>query len=72
MGSKIKSDFLVASGSYASGAARLLDWGGTFDQYNQSATPQEADIKALYSDWAIVGDDIAEAMATCEESQPVE
>jgi hypothetical protein len=72
MGSRIKSDFLFASPSLASGAARLLDWGGTFDQYNNSATPKEADLKAMLADWCIVGDDIEDAMAEFQESKPVE
>lgn len=62
MGSKIKSDFLFASPSLASGAARLLDWGGTFDQYNVSANGKEADTKAMLADWVSVGDDISLSM----------
>jgi hypothetical protein len=72
MGNKIKSDFLFASPSLVSGAARLFDWGGTFDQYNRSATPKEADLRAMLADWCVVGDDIADAMAEFQELKPVE
>lgn len=71
MGNKIKSDFLVASPSYASGAARLLDWGGTFDQYNESRNPQEADASAIASDWFIVGDDLCDAMEQFQVEESV-
>jgi hypothetical protein len=32
--------------------------GGTFDEYNESATPGEADARALWGDWAVVGEDM--------------
>ncbi|MBW4039309.1 MAG: hypothetical protein HIU91_10620 [Acidobacteria bacterium] len=63
MGSKPKTDFLVASPSLISGAGRLFDWYGQFDEYNISRTPDEADARAIASDWAIVGNDICDAMA---------
>jgi hypothetical protein len=66
MGSKPKSDFLVASPSLLSGAGRLLDWYGQFDEYNTSRTGAEADAKAAASDWAAVGDDLREAMEEFE------
>ncbi|MGA3131227.1 MAG: hypothetical protein ABSD59_10530 [Terracidiphilus sp.] len=62
MGNKIKSDFLFAQPSFASGAARVFDLFGQFDEYNRSETPAEADAKAIASDWMIVGQDIADAI----------
>jgi hypothetical protein len=38
MGRKVKSDFLLASPSFASGAARLFDFYGQYDDYNISPT----------------------------------
>jgi len=61
-----KSDFLVASPSLVSGAGRLFDWYGQFDEYNSSRTSAEADAKAIASDWSIVGQDISYAMAEYE------
>jgi len=64
---KIRSDFLIATPSFVSGAVRLLDWYGFYDSYNSSATEYEADYKALLSDWAVVGQDICSAMEQFEE-----
>ena len=71
MGSRIKTSFLFAKPSLTSGAARLLDLGGTFPRYNRSRSPKEADVNALYSDWYSVGYDIADAMNEFEEAQAV-
>jgi hypothetical protein len=59
---ELKSHFLIATPSFVSGAARLLDLYGVYDSYNTSRTEGEADAKALYSDWRIVGQDIFGAM----------
>jgi hypothetical protein len=59
---KVKSDFLFAQPSFASGAARLLDMWGQFDEYNRSETPAEADAKAIAADWVLIGQDIAESI----------
>lgn len=61
MGDKIKSDFLVGSPSLTSGAARLLDFYGLYDEYNICDTEAQADAMATFSDWAIVGQHIREA-----------
>ncbi len=62
MGNKVKSDFLFAQPSLASGAARVFDLWGQFDDYNRSETTLEADARAIASDWLIVGQDISDAM----------
>ena len=59
---KVKSDFLFAQPSFTSGAARVLDLWGRFDEYNISATPEEADTAAIASDWIIVGQDLCDAV----------
>ena len=59
---KVKSDFLFATPSFASGAARTLDLWGQFDAYNASENGEEADAKAIASDWIVVGQDIQAAM----------
>lgn len=71
MAEKLKSDFLVAAPSFASGVGRLLDWYGSYDLYNVSRNGSEADAKAMYSDWRIVGQDINDAMWEFESSRPV-
>jgi hypothetical protein len=62
MGNKVQSDFLFAQPSFASGVARVFDLFGQFDEYNRSETPDEADAKAIASDWIVVGQDIADAI----------
>jgi hypothetical protein len=71
MAEKLKSDFLVAAPSFASGVGRLLDWYGLYDLYNVSRNGNEADAKAMFSDWRIVGQDINDAMLEFEKSRPV-
>lgn len=59
--------FLFASPSWLQGVATSMDLAGTLLEYNVSRTPQEADLRAIASDWAITGKDIkkaAEELAT--------
>ena len=56
------TDFLFANPSTLSGAGRVIDLMGTFDRYNRSASPQEADARALFSDWLAVGRDLMSSM----------
>lgn len=44
------SDFLFAGSSWLAGAARTLDLGALFDDYNISLTPAQADWLALNGD----------------------
>jgi len=70
------TDFLFPMPSYLSGAARTLDLFGVFDEYNQSATPTEADFRAIYNDWAMTGNDLQVAIdkfsetLSSQQSQP--
>lgn len=66
---RVKTDFLFAQPSFTSGAARILDLWGIFDDYNGSETPAEADAKALASDWLVAGQDILDAIEEYESQQ---
>ncbi len=66
MGRKLKTDFLVEQPSLHSGVARLFDFYGLYDAYNRSPNEAQADAMALFSDWAIVGDDLRSAMLEYE------
>lgn len=57
------TDFLFNMPSVISGVASLLDIGGTLVQYNDSRTPDEADIMALRSDFLAIGNDMRSAMS---------
>ncbi len=54
--------FLFASPSFMQGMASAVDIGGTLVVYNESRTIQEADARAIGSDWAMVGKDIRAAV----------
>ena len=71
MGKKVKTDFLFAQPSFASGAARILDLWGVLDDYNRSETPTEADAKAIAADWLVVGQDISDAIEQNESELKV-
>jgi hypothetical protein len=64
MFTKKSSDFLFARPSFLSGAARVIDLGGTFDAYNTNDDP---DLLAMESDWSVVGKDIEEAIRRHED-----
>jgi len=70
MGSYARSDFLFAQPSVATGVARLFDLWGWFDVYNVSRTPEQADARALYSDWAITGQELKRAIVRFGRSFP--
>jgi len=57
----LETGFLFASPSFFSGIARLFDLFGQFDAYNASPTSEEADARAIYSDWRIAGQDLRNA-----------
>jgi hypothetical protein len=68
-----RSDFLFASPSFMTGIARSLDLGATLSghSYNLSVGPIEADLRALLSDWNLVGHDLQSAIdAYTEEENP--
>jgi hypothetical protein len=55
------STFLFARPSFAEGIARLLDFGGTLNEYNYSPTEECADSFALWADNTAVGNDVRSA-----------
>lgn len=56
------SSILFAEPSFLEGMARVLDIGGTLNEYNRSPTGAMADQLAMWSDWSAVGDSINKAM----------
>jgi len=62
-----RSDFLYAEPSFVEGIARILDFGGTLNQYNESPSGEVADEIAIRMDWAVVGHTIGNAMGAFEE-----
>jgi hypothetical protein len=58
-----QTDFIFARPSFIEGFARIVDFGGTLNEYNRSLTPEEADARALKNDFSVVGNDICNALA---------
>jgi hypothetical protein len=61
--------FLFGSFGFLEGLARVVDIGGTMVVYNESPTTEEADRRALTSDWQTVGDDLRTAMNLYDQKQ---
>ncbi len=59
--------YLFDDPSFLEGCSRALDLGGTFDSYNVSTTPEEADNIALASDWKAVGNDLRTTLNNAKE-----
>jgi len=53
---------LYARPSFTEGFARLIDFGGTLQEYNYALNADRADFLALASDWDMVGDDLRTAV----------
>lgn len=69
MGDYSHTELLFARPSFLSGAARVLDFAGTMNTYNNSRTADEADARALASDWESVGRDIRNSMQRESDEQ---
>ncbi len=61
-GKRYTTDFLIAQPSFLSGAARIFDLFGTFDDYNESSSPGEADARAMNNDWNVILQDLRDAV----------
>jgi len=57
-----QTDFLIVKPSFMNGAARVFDLGCGLPSYNQSETGEEADYRAILSDWLVIGKDIKAAI----------
>jgi hypothetical protein len=67
MEKRYRTDFLFATPSFFSGAARVLDIGGTFDAYNGSKSTEEADSRALNNDLSVILQDFQDAVFAARE-----
>jgi hypothetical protein len=55
---KYKTDYLFSKCSFWKGVGSVLNLPGNYFEYEYSKTEQEADTKALTSDWQNVGEDL--------------
>ncbi|MDQ2732067.1 MAG: hypothetical protein M3Y56_10435 [Armatimonadota bacterium] len=61
MGKNSYTSLLFAEPSFIEGVARILDFGNTLSEYNESPSSQEADSLALASDWQAINIDFEDA-----------
>ena len=62
MTNSLRSTLSFSIPSFIGGIAAIFDFGNTLTNYNFSKNPEEADYKAIRSDWLSVGDDIRGAI----------
>lgn len=58
MGTKYKTDYLFPDATFFGGMASVIDLAGALFIHDQSETAEEADSKAIFNDWAMIGQDI--------------
>ncbi len=63
---RMRTDFLFPTPSFLTGIASLLNLSGNPGRYNHSRTGREADIRALYSDYRMIGQDIEDVIKVVE------
>lgn len=63
------TSYLYATPSFVEGFSRLIDFGGTLEEYNSAFSSEQADQIAIASDWLVVGDDIRSAMDLSADEQ---
>ena len=63
----MRASLLFAHPSALGGIARILDFGGTLNEYNTANSEAQADLLAACADWLAVGDDLWAALRTYED-----
>jgi len=55
---KYRTDFLYPTNDFLSGLGNVLNVAGNYYSFNYSSSDEEADSKAIESDWGVIGQDI--------------
>ncbi len=63
---KYRTDFLLPNNNFFVGFGSVLNVAGAYFDYNYSKNENETDLKALYSDWQNVGNDLKDAKKKIE------
>jgi hypothetical protein len=58
----VRTSFLFVEPSALTGAGRVIDLWGGFDLYSISRCSDDADLRAVYADWRMVGQDIRDTL----------
>ncbi|MCX6233912.1 MAG: hypothetical protein NT175_04195 [Bacteroidetes bacterium] len=59
---RFRTDFLFPAPSFFKGLASIFNVPGNYYDFNYSQSNEEADYKALKTDWSIIGQDIRNAV----------
>lgn len=63
---KHRTDFLFAQAGFLIGAGSVFNLAGNYFPFEYSASGEQADTKALASDWNMVGLDLEQALLSYE------
>lgn len=64
---KYKTNFLLPKNDFLVGLGSVLNIAGSYFEYNYSESEKEADLKAMYSDWENIGNDIRKSTEKFEK-----
>lgn len=70
MNANSRSYYLFARPSFFEGVARLVDFSGSLQVYNESESEARADAWALAGDWWAIGDDLRTVLHHYDERIP--
>ena len=56
-----RTDFLFSTPDFLTGAGSIFNIGGNYFNFNIPLSPELADMKAIQSDWCMVGMDLRKA-----------
>ena len=68
---KYRSDFLFPQPSFLQGIGSVFNISGIFFDYNYSSSDQEADSRAIASDWGVAGEDLKVAISKFQKEQNI-
>jgi hypothetical protein len=61
---RFRTDYLTARPSYLTGAGTVFNLAGSYYRFNAARSAKQADARAIYMDWAMIGQDLRKAMAS--------
>ena len=67
MSTSFQTDFLFPTPTKIQGTATVFNIWGQFHRFNRSRNGQEADCRAIRSDWGVTGQDLQEVLDKIEK-----
>jgi hypothetical protein len=62
MNFQCETDFLTPQNSFIAGMGSVINIDGNYFDYNSSSSAEEADKKAIFMDWKMIGEDIKKSI----------